>query len=108
MSLPTSGAYLWHKSKMLFTDPAFSCQQFGEGNLSDCYASSVQQIFIGIYLTMGWYRQTFIAQSAIGRCNFWNQIQEFWDTCSDLDFKEDSFNHFKSLFRQIKLLNWVF
>ena len=53
MSLPTSGAYLWHKSKMLFTDPAFSCQQFGEGNLSDCYASSVQQIFIGIYLTMG-------------------------------------------------------
>ena len=46
-----------------------------------------------------------IAQSAIGRCDLRAQIQKFWKKCSNLNFKENSFNPFQSFSGQKKLRN---
>ena len=37
----------------------------------------------------------FIVQSTIGHWNLCTQIQKFWNICSDLNFKDDSFYPFK-------------
>ena len=44
----------------------------------------------------------FIVQSAIGCRDPRTQIQKFWNTYSNLNFKEDSFYHFQSLSKQNK------
>ena len=47
-------------------------------------------------------------QSAIGHHDLCTQIQKFWNICSNLNFKEDSFYPFPSLFRNNKLWNGAF
>ena len=49
----------------------------------------------------------FIAQSATGCRDFCVQIQKFWNIYSNLDYKENSFYPFPSLFRQKSVfLTW--
>ena len=42
------------------------------------------------------------------RCDLRAQIQKFWNICSNLNFKEDSFYPFPSLVKKNNLLNGAF
>ena len=52
--------------------------------------------------------QIFISQNAIGHLDIRTQIQTFWNTWSNLNFKGHSFYPFSSLFRENKLWNGTF
>ena len=59
-----------------------------------------------IILDGGWqgvFQENFVAKRAIGCRDLFVQIQKFWNICRNLNFKEDSFYPFPSLFTQNKL-----